>query len=443
LLRPPRVGKQPQAPSRPACAPGLGEEGKAEPCKAGEASPTPATHEGEQNAVNSESMDTNKPVTPPRLTLDALKPLRFLGAGAFANGFMCRHEPTGEVMALKCILKALVLKKKKQKQVIAEKHALMCPPHPCIVRLFATFMDSQHLYFAMELALGGELFALLEEKDALPEQAVRYYAGSVTLALGHLHFHGFIYRDLKPENLLLDEHGHLKLCDLGLAKRAERTYSVVGTPQYLAPELLRGDGATSASDWWALGVLIFEMLSGSLPFVSPDGSDSGLFSIIKRGEYKWPVSPIPLLQAQGGGASDSDPSERPRRRSFIGSELASALAQDLVAGLLRQTLPPPPSTGEGASTKSGLVNALGLGPMRIGSGPLGGLEVRSHAWFAGFDFELLRSGEHLTPYVPKLRGKDDDANFGPICWRGEPIMSSPDYDAAEWDALWDECNWTT
>ena len=137
----------------------------------------------------------------------------------------------------------------------------------------------------------------------IPEPASRYYAGAVTLALGHLHTHGFIYRDLKPENLLLDAKGYLKVCDLGLAKRTERTYTLVGTPQYLAPELLRGDGATKDVDWydcfdhaafgrllsskgkslrcvtrvpvvsrWALGILVFEMLNGELPFETADVS---------------------------------------------------------------------------------------------------------------------------------------------------------------------------
>jgi len=375
------------------------------------------------------------------LHLQALTPLRFLGAGGFANVFMCRHQPTGKLLALKCILKSLVLRKKKQRQVLAEKQALMCSPHPCIIQLLASFADSQHLYFAMEIALGGELFALLEEKNSLPEHAARYYAGALTLAIGHLHSYGFIYRDLKPENVLLDIQGHLKLCDLGLAKRAERAWSVVGTPQYLAPELLRGEGATTAADWWGLGVLTFEMITGDLPFTSPDGSDQALFKSIKRGTYVWPISHagnsnlgIKRESSERNGAEDC---EQPRRRSLIPIEQTSKAVRTFVNGLLRQHLPPATAAPHSASAEK----AESFDPYRIGAGEGGTAEVRSHAWFSGFGFDAVLAGEYPPPFLPNLRGPEDDGNFGPIEWRGEPIMSSPEYDAAIWAAGWNANGW--
>jgi len=215
----------------------------------------------------------------------------------------------------------------------------------------------------------------------------------------------------------------------------------VGTPQYLAPELLRGEGATTASDWWALGVLMFEMLTGDLPFSSPDGTDSSLFAVIKRGMYVWPGS-LPqrdlhtVAKAQSKGDTTISSEERPRRRSFIGTEPASILSRDLVACLLRTAVPPPPTKGRAPPADAK------LGPVRIGAGRDGAAEIRAHKWFAGFEFEELHAGQHPSPYVPNLRGKDDDSNFGPISWRGQPIVSSPDYDVAKWDALWDECSWS-
>ena len=403
-------------------------------CAAGEA----ASETTQQ--LNRHSM--RKSLRRSRLTLTALTPLKFLGAGAFANVFMCQHQASGQLMALKCILKSVVLKKKKQHQVRAEKAALSCSPHPNVIRMYASFSDEQHLYFAMELALGGELFALIEEMDTLPEAAVRYYAASVILALTHLHDHGFIYRDLKPENVLLDSSGHLKVCDLGLAKQAGRAFSVVGTPQYLPPEVLRGDGATFASDWWALGVLIFEMTTGDLPFTSPDGTDKALFALIKRGLYSWPQQ-TPLGQPQKGPT--------PRK----GAEPASPILRDLVGGLLRHALPEPKesATKPAAAGTTPFFEALAkkrvasplpktaAGPMRLGGGAGGDSELRSHTFFKQFDFEALLSGQMAPPYLPILRGTDDDSNFGPINWRGDPVLISPEYDAATWDAQWEEDAW--
>lgn len=396
-----------------------------------------------QNAKTERGMPAGGNDCAQELCLQSLIPLRFLGAGGFANVFMCRHQPTGKIVALKCILKSLVLRKKKQRQVLAEKQALMCSPHPCIIQLLASISDTQHLYFAMEIALGGELFALLEEKNSLPEQAARYYAGALTLAIGHLHSHGFIYRDLKPENVLLDIQGNLKLCDLGLAKRAERAWSVVGTPQYLAPELLRGEGATTAADWWGLGVLTFEMITGDLPFTSPDGSDQALFKSIKRGTFVWPTSRASngISGACSGSSNEpggEDGNEQPRRRILIPIEQTSTTVRDFVNGLLRQHLPP---AAAAAPHSVSATQPQSIDPLRIGAGETGSAEIQSHAWFSGFRFDAVIAGEYPPPFLPNLRGKEDDGNFGPIEWRGEPIMSSPEYDQAIWAAGWNANGW--
>merc|ERR1712079_681807 len=114
----------------------------------------------------------------------------------------------------------------------------------------------------MGVALGGELFQLMNSVGPFLENQCQFYGGSLALALAHMHRHGYMYRDVKPENLLLSRSGHLKLCDLGLAKRGKRGWTLVGTPEYVAPEVIRGEGATASVDWWQLGVLLFEMSTG-------------------------------------------------------------------------------------------------------------------------------------------------------------------------------------
>jgi len=343
-----------------------------------------------------------------------VEPTKFLGAGAFANVFMCRNRKTGELLAMKCILKSLALKKNKHRQVKAEKAALEACEHHCIISLFATFSDEQHVYLLMELALGGELFALIEEMGSLDERDARFYAASVTLALEHLHSKGFIFRDMKPENLLLNSGGNLKLCDLGLAKKAERAWTLVGTPQYLAPEVLRGEGATNAVDWWGLGVLVFEMLCGALPFEGAGGDEALLFDAIRRGTYAWPETLPKIIAPDGGGGHSRGLGEQP----------PSAEVKETVAGLLRQSLPMP--SGEPP-----------LSAVRLGAGPSAAMEVRASAWLADFDWHTLEMQAMEPPYVPRLASEDDDSNFGPLEWRGEPILHAPQHDTSTWDSLFE------
>ena len=336
---------------------------------------------------------------------------QFLGAGAFANVFLVKDTKTGELYALKSILKALALKKNKHRQVKAEKLALELCDHANIIGLRAAFSDEQHVYLLMEIAMGGELFALIEEMTTIEEEQARFYAASVTLALEHLHSHGFIFRDMKPENLLLTDDGNLKLCDLGLAKRAERAWTMVGTPQYIAPEVLRGEGATRAVDWWGLGVLVFEMLCGSLPFEAPDDNDQELFEKIRRGSFEWPAL-LPRSKAAG-----QNPAAPP-----------SAEARDFVGGLLRLSLPSLPD-GTGPTDPAD--------PPRLGSGPRGAAELKTSPWMCGFNWSALEAGDLVPPFTPQLAAEDDDSNFGPLEWRGDPILSAPEHDTTQWDELFD------
>merc|ERR1712059_177117 len=142
--------------------------------------------------------------------------------------------------------------------------------HPFLVELLWSHQDSSFLYMLFPYVVGGELFTYLRRAGKFSPSSVLFYSAEIVSALDYLHSMGVIYRDLKPENLLLDGEGHLKIIDFGLAKLVmDETWTVCGTPEYLAPEIIQGDGHTKAVDWWALGVLIYEMLSGYPPSLDP------------------------------------------------------------------------------------------------------------------------------------------------------------------------------
>jgi len=148
--------------------------------------------------------------------------------------------------------------------------------------------NSLRLYMLFEYVAGGELFSHLRTVGTLRESAARFFAGEIVLALEYLHGLGIIYRDLKPENLLLTSAGHIKITDFGFAKlvNSERTFSLCGTPDYLAPEIIQSSGHGKAVDWWALGILIYEMLAGFPPF-SAD-TQQGIYARIIAGDITWP-----------------------------------------------------------------------------------------------------------------------------------------------------------
>jgi len=147
--------------------------------------------------------------------------------------------------------------------------------------------DSKRLYMLLEYVPGGELFSFLRRSVRLPDAAARFYAAEVALAFEYLHGLGVIYRDLKPENLLLSAAGHVKIADFGFAKIvADRTYSLCGTPEYLAPEIIQSTGHSRGADWWAFGILIFEMLAGYHPFQGD--SPSVMYARILEGTIEFP-----------------------------------------------------------------------------------------------------------------------------------------------------------
>jgi serine/threonine protein kinase len=201
--------------------------------------------------------------------------LNLVGKGSFGKVMQVRKKSNGKIYAMKVLDKKHILDHNEVEHTLAEKNILQRIVHPFLVNLNWSFQTADKLYFILDFVNGGELFYHLQREKKFPEERVRFYAAEILLALEHLHENGIIYRDLKPENLLLTEEGHICLTDFGLCKEGinsedDRTITFCGTPEYLAPEVLKGKGYGKAVDWWSYGSLVYEMLCGLPPFYSQD-----------------------------------------------------------------------------------------------------------------------------------------------------------------------------
>ncbi len=309
----------------------------------------------------------NNPVMTHRddVKFEDLEILNTLGCGAFGRVKLVKKKEakgapkgknSGNCYALKCLIKKHIITNGLEEHVINEKNIMMSLNHPFILKLHNTYKDEKMIYFLIELCQGGEMFAHLRRVDHYSEKDSRFWAASIVLCLGELRAQNIAYRDMKPENIMFDAGGYLKLVDFGLAKVVEdRTWTLCGTPDYLAPEIILSKGHNYAADYWALGVLIYEMMNGYAPFYSSDTMN--VYGRIIQNDLHFPFE-------------------------------FSKTAEDLIRKLLKPN------------------QAKRLGVSK------GGVEnIKKHRWFGGFDWEGLINRKLEAPIKPVVLTDSDVSNF--------------------------------
>jgi p90 ribosomal S6 kinase len=282
--------------------------------------------------------------------------LKVLGEGSFGKVFLVRKvvgADNGRLYAMK-VLKKATLKVRDRHRTKMERNILVDVEHPFIVKLHYAFQTAGKLYLILDFLRGGDLFSRLSKEVMFTEEDVKFYLAELALALNHLHSLGIIYRDLKPENVLLDADGHIALTDFGLSKlplEEGKAYSFCGTVEYMAPEVVNRKGHSFAADWWSFGVLMFEMLTGSLPFQGSNRRDTM----------------TQILKAKLGMPAN-----------------LSSEAQSLLRALFKRN----PAN-------------------RLGAGPGGVEDLKKHEFFATIDFDALLAKKIRPPFQPAVCGPDD------------------------------------
>ncbi|XVF72028.1 hypothetical protein PTKIN_Ptkin12aG0088400 [Pterospermum kingtungense] len=334
-----------------------------------------------------------------KMGADDFELLTMIGKGAFGEVRVCREKTTGQVYAMKKLKKSEMLRRGQVEHVKAERNLLAEVDSNCIVKLYCSFQDEEFLYLIMEYLPGGDMMTLLMRKDTLTDDEARFYVAETVLAIESIHKHNYIHRDIKPDNLLLDKYGHLRLSDFGLCKpldcstlqeqdfsvgannieatengessaapkrtqqeqllhwqknRRMLAYSTVGTPDYIAPEVLLKKGYGMECDWWSLGAIMYEMLVGYPPFYSDDPMSTCRKIVNWKTHLKFPEE-----------------------------AKLSPEAKDMISKLLCN------------------VN------QRLGSNGAG--EIKDHPWFQGVDWDNIYQME--AAFIPEVNDELDTQNF--------------------------------
>lgn len=305
-----------------------------------------------------------------------------VGAGHYGRVRLAKakHRPTAAPMAVKILHKAKLIEENQVHHAKNEMQVLGMIDHPFIVKLHACWQDMKSIYMMMDFVNGGELHSAIQSLWGISDKQAQLWIAEMVLAIEHLNKIGVVHRDVKPENTLLDNEGHLRLTDFGLAKVVKtRLLTLCGTPEYQAPEVIQRRGYGCSVDWWALGILAYEMLAGSAPFIAD--TTKGIHDKILLGKYKTPSHFTPG-------------------------------AQDLIRGLLQDR------------------------SRRLGCMDDGAQGVKRHAWFRTVDFNEVLRRRVPSSYVPTVSSAEDTSQFRRVLEDVDddlPALSAKEQRLFDWD----------
>jgi protein kinase A len=293
-----------------------------------------------------------------KINISDYEKLETVGLGSFGRVRLCRNIKTNKIYVLKILKKSEIIRLKQTDHIYSEYHILAFLNHPFIIQLMGVnFDDPKYLYFLLEYIPGGELFTLLRKKKMFPLEQAKFYIAHIITIFEYIHSKNIIYRDLKPENILITKSGYLKLTDFGFAKYLDndKTYTLCGTPEYLAPEIILNKGHGKPVDWWTMGILLYEMLIGIDPF--SDDDPMAIYQKIVKGKIHFP--------------KDIDKN-----------------AKSLIKHLLN-----------GDTTK------------RFGCLKNGVKDIATHRFFDKFNWRNFVYRKMAPPFIPKVGSSNDTSNF--------------------------------
>ena len=293
-----------------------------------------------------------------KINISDYEKLETVGLGSFGRVRLCRNIKTNKIYVLKILKKSEIIRLKQTDHIYSEYHILAFLNHPFIIQLMGVnFDDPKYLYFLLEYIPGGELFTLLRKKKMFPLEQAKFYIAHIITIFEYIHSKNIIYRDLKPENILITKSGYLKLTDFGFAKYLDndKTYTLCGTPEYLAPEIILNKGHGKPVDWWTMGILLYEMLVGIDPF--SDDDPMAIYQKIVKGKIHFPKD------------IDKD-------------------AKSLIKHLLN-----------GDTTK------------RFGCLKNGVKDIATHRFFDKFNWRNFVYRKMAPPFIPKIGSSNDTSNF--------------------------------
>nr|AAX89404.1 atypical protein kinase c [Phallusia mammillata]CAB3265163.1 protein kinase C iota type-like [Phallusia mammillata] len=337
-----------------------------------------------ENLERPETKHDGQPAPAPGFGLKDFDMIKVIGRGSYAKVLLVKLKTTQKAYAMKVIKKELVQDEEDVDWVQTEKHVFeTASNYPFLVGLHSCFQTPARLFFVIEYVSGGDLMFHMQRQRKLPEEHARFYAAEIILALHFLHEKGIIYRDLKLDNVLLDSEGHIKLTDYGMCKegirKGDTTATFCGTPNYIAPEILRGEDYDFSVDWWALGVLMFEMMAGRSPFDivgmtdNPEqNTEDYLFQVILEKVIRIPRS-------------------------------LSVKASSVLKGFLNKV----PQDRLGCNADGGFKDIL------------------DHQFFRAIDWDQLHAKQVLPPYKPNIEDEHGLDNFDKQ-FTQEPVQLTPD-----------------